>query len=139
MELIIKNIGEIDSVAGQFLRIHRGKRIFAFFGEMGSGKTTFIKALCRRLGVTDMAVSPSYTLVNEYHIKGGDKIYHFDFYRINRLEEVFDIGIEEYFDSEEICFLEWPERIESILPEETVNVYITIGKNNERILASTEI
>jgi tRNA threonylcarbamoyladenosine biosynthesis protein TsaE len=107
-------------------------RIFAFYGKMGAGKTTFIKALCSYLGVADIVQSPSFAIINEYKTVSGDSVYHFDFYRIARLDEVFDIGYEEYFYSGKYCFIEWPELIEPLLPKETVRVSIT--GENERII-----
>ena len=110
------------------------KRIFAFYGEMGAGKTTLIKALCRVLQVTDVTSSPSFGLIYEYQTRGSESVYHFDFYRIEQLEEAYDIGYEEYIDSGQYCFIEWPEKIASLLPPETVNVNLQIVGNNERTI-----
>lgn len=101
---------------------------------MGAGKTTFIKALCNELGSVDVVTSPSFTLVNEYLTHKNDYIYHFDFYRIKKLEEAFDFGFEEYLDSGKYCFIEWPERIETLLPESVIAVKITVDNNQARIL-----
>ena len=107
--------------------------VFAFYGKMGAGKTTFIKAVCEELGVEDIITSPTFAIVNEYHTATtNDVIYHFDFYRIKKLEEVYDMGYEEYFYSGALCFLEWPELIEEILPEDTVMVKITQQEDGTR-------
>jgi tRNA threonylcarbamoyladenosine biosynthesis protein TsaE len=101
---------------------------------MGAGKTTIIKAVCKALGAKDIVSSPTFTLVNEYKTNKGEVLYHIDFYRIRKMEEVFDFGIEEYFLSGSYCFMEWPELIEEILPPETVRIRIAVGKNEQRIL-----
>jgi tRNA threonylcarbamoyladenosine biosynthesis protein TsaE len=100
-------------------------RIFAFYGQMGAGKTTFIKAICRELGVTDIVQSPTFSIINEYKTTTGESIYHFDFYRIKSIAEVFDIGYEDYLYSGSYCFMEWPELIESLLPDETIRINIS--------------
>jgi len=112
-------------IARRLLAANPGKRIFAFYGGLGAGKTTFIKAVCRELGATDEALSPTFALINEYRTSAGEPLYHFDFYRINKLEEVYDIGYEEYFYSGHYCFIEWPELIEELLPVESVKVAIS--------------
>ncbi|MCK9423370.1 MAG: tRNA (adenosine(37)-N6)-threonylcarbamoyltransferase complex ATPase subunit type 1 TsaE [Bacteroidales bacterium] len=104
-------------------------RVFAFYGSMGAGKTTFIKALCRELNGIDIVQSPSFSLINEYKTAVGESIFHFDLYRINKLEEVFDIGYEDYIYSGSYCFLEWPELIENLLPPETIKVSITENRS----------
>ena len=118
-------MAQIHNVAKQFIdNIGTGK-VFAFYGKMGSGKTTFIKAVCEELGVTDVITSPTFAIVNEYHSEQTPKhIFHFDFYRIKKLEEVYDMGYEDYFYSGSLCFLEWPELIEEILPADVVKVKI---------------
>lgn len=118
-------MAQIHNVAKQFIdNIGTGK-VFAFYGKMGSGKTTFIKAVCEELGVTDVITSPTFSIVNEYHSEQTPKpIFHFDFYRIKKLEEVYDMGYEDYFYSGSLCFLEWPELIEEILPADVVKVKI---------------
>ncbi len=98
--------------------------VFAFYGKMGAGKTTFIKAVCEQLGVQDTVTSPTFAIVNEYEAAQGRPIYHFDFYRIKKVSEAYDMGCEEYFYSGYPCFIEWPELIEEVLPEETVSVTI---------------
>lgn len=125
MTLTITSLPQIHNVAKQFIdNIGTGK-VFAFYGKMGSGKTTFIKAICEELGVTDVITSPTFAIVNEYHSEQTSKpIFHFDFYRIKKLEEVYDMGYEDYFYSGSLCFLEWPELIEEILPADVVKVKI---------------
>jgi tRNA threonylcarbamoyladenosine biosynthesis protein TsaE len=134
MKIIIKHLKELPEVARRFLDLEGKNRLFAFYGSMGAGKTTIIKAICEELGATDLVSSPTFTLVNEYKTKYGNSLYHIDFYRIKNLSEVFDFGIEEYLSSGSFCFMEWPELIEEILPEETVKVKITVGKNDERTI-----
>jgi tRNA threonylcarbamoyladenosine biosynthesis protein TsaE len=134
MEIIISNKSHLLGSVRKFLRLTSGRKIFAFFGVMGAGKTTIIKAICEALGANDNVTSPTFTIVNEYKTSLGESIYHIDFYRIKKTEEVFDFGIEEYLDSGSYCFLEWPELIEGILPPETVNVRITVDHRQRRIL-----
>jgi tRNA threonylcarbamoyladenosine biosynthesis protein TsaE len=134
MKIIIKDKAGIHEAAKNFIKTFSGKRIFAFYGSMGAGKTTIIKKICESLGATDTVTSPTFTLVNEYRTINGEPIYHIDFYRIRKKEEVFDFGIEEYFNSGSYCFMEWPELIAEFLPEETVKVRLTVGDNEERIL-----
>jgi len=133
MNFIIKSESELPEIAGKLLNVFPDKRIFAFYGAMGAGKTTFIKALCRELGVKDEALSPTFAIINEYKTGNDSLVYHFDFYRINKLEEVFDIGYEEYFFSGNYCFLEWPELVGELLPDETVKV--TIEGDDTRIIS----
>jgi tRNA threonylcarbamoyladenosine biosynthesis protein TsaE len=134
MEIIIRDKSRLKESANKFISLTEGKKIFAFFGSMGAGKTTIIKAICESLGAKDVVTSPTFTIVNEYKTHSGESIYHIDFYRIKKTEEVFDFGIEEYFGSGSYCFMEWPELIEGILPPETVNVRIAVGENEQRIL-----
>jgi tRNA threonylcarbamoyladenosine biosynthesis protein TsaE len=112
------------------LKTHPTARIFAIFGKMGAGKTTFIKALCAFLGVTETVNSPTFALVNQYITPMGENIFHFDFYRIKKIEEVLDIGYEDYFYSGSFCFIEWPEKIEELLPPDAVKVVITENEEN---------
>ena len=130
----IPDLASIDDAARELIDTLPDKRIFAFYGEMGAGKTTLIKALCRVLQVTDVTSSPSFGLIYEYRTRGSDSVYHFDFYRIEHLEEAYDIGYEEYIDSGQYCFIEWPDKVASLLPPETVNVNLHIAGNNERTL-----
>ena len=124
MEITIKSLDTIQEAAKEFInRMGEGK-VFAFYGKMGAGKTTFIKALCETLGVKDVITSPTFSLINEYTAGKGNSIYHFDFYRIKKLEEVYDMGYEDYFYSGNLCLLEWPELIEEILPENVIKVTI---------------
>ena len=124
----------LEEVARKLLNAFPQGRVFAFYGEMGAGKTTFIKALCRVLDVDDVTSSPTFGLINEYISGEGDSIYHFDFYRIENLEEVFDIGYEEYIYSGEYCFLEWPELIEKILPDDAVRLGLKVIDDGSRVL-----
>jgi tRNA threonylcarbamoyladenosine biosynthesis protein TsaE len=134
MKVIIADKSHLKEAAKHFLRETAGSRIFAFYGQMGSGKTTFIKALCKELGVTDTVTSPSFTLINEYRRPGDVPVYHFDFYRIKKISEVLDFGIEEYFDSASPCFMEWPELIEPLLPADTLRISVTVMPDGSRII-----
>jgi tRNA threonylcarbamoyladenosine biosynthesis protein TsaE len=134
MEIEISNLNNLNESVKKFIRYTSGRKIFAFFGSMGAGKTTIIKAICEALGTNNIVTSPTFTLVNEYRMFSGESIYHIDFYRIKKIDEVFDFGIEEYFSSGSYCFLEWPELIESILPPDTVRVKITVDDKDQRIL-----
>jgi tRNA threonylcarbamoyladenosine biosynthesis protein TsaE len=134
MEITIKNKSSLIKGAKEFLKLTSGRKIFAFYGSMGTGKTTIIKAICETLGVKDTVTSPTFTIVNEYKTFDGESIYHIDFYRIKKTEEVFDFGIEEYLGNDSYCFMEWPEMVEGVLPSETVTVRITVDKNEKRIL-----
>lgn len=134
MELKINHIDDINEVARQFVDQMGDHKIFAFYGKMGAGKTTFIKAICEELGVTDVINSPTFAIVNEYMDGKGESIYHFDFYRIKRVEEVYDIGFDEYIYSGNLCLMEWPELIEQLLPEETVRVDIMENPDGTRVI-----
>lgn len=125
MEITINSLDDIQQAAKEFVAAMGENSVFAFYGKMGAGKTTFIKALCQELGVTDEITSPTFSIVNEYRAdESGELIYHFDFYRIKTLEEVYDMGYEDYFYSGAICFIEWPELIEDVLPGDVVTVKI---------------
>ena len=134
----IKSLEEIGAAAHEFVQYvsssHLQSNIFAFFGQMGAGKTTFIKALCRELGVEDDVNSPTFTIVNEYRAAKGFPVYHFDFYRINRISEAYDIGIDEYFSAEGLCLVEWPEKIEEILPDDCFRVYVCVDGDGNRTI-----
>ena len=133
MIIHIKTLREIDSAAAKFLDAVKGYDVIAFYGEMGAGKTTFINAITRQLGVVDDAVnSPSFSIVNEYRTASGDTIYHFDLYRLASVEEALAIGVEDYFYSGSLCLLEWPERIEPLLPDDTLRVGIVINDDDSR-------
>jgi len=128
---LLKNLNQS---ARNLLEHFPEQRVFAFYGKMGAGKTTFIQALCRTLGSGDNITSPSFALINEYKTSSQQSIYHLDFYRIKNLEEVFDLGYEDYFYSGNYCFIEWPERIESLLPSQYVKIKVEVGENNERLI-----
>jgi len=134
MEIIIKDKRHLHTAAKQLLEQSGGKKIFAFYGTMGAGKTTIIKAICEYLGALDIVSSPTFTLVNEYRTGTGESIFHIDFYRIKKQEEVYDFGVEEYLTGESYCFMEWPELIEEILPYETIRVSISVDENEQRLL-----
>jgi len=134
MKILIKDKKHLTTAAKSLLKESGENKIFAFYGSMGAGKTTLIKAICEVLGASDIISSPSFTLVNEYRTFRGDTIYHIDFYRIKKLEEVFDFGVEEYLTGDTYCFMEWPELVEEILPQETVRVRITVDDENQRTL-----
>lgn len=132
MNITIKSLESIDQAATEFVKSMGDNTVFAFRGEMGAGKTTFIKAICGKLGVSDTINSPTFAIVNEYRSDSGELIYHFDFYRINKVEEAFDFGYEDYFYSGSLCFIEWPELIENLLPADTVNVSIKVLEDGSR-------
>ena len=135
MEILIKDKRHLPAAAKQLLTYCGEKKIFAFYGSMGAGKTTIIKAVCEVLGAIDIISSPTFTLVNEYRTSGGETLFHIDFYRIKKQEEVYDFGVEEYLTGDSYCFMEWPELIEEILPPETVTVRISVDENEQRILS----
>jgi tRNA threonylcarbamoyladenosine biosynthesis protein TsaE len=134
MKIIIKHKRNLYAAGKKIIKYAGKNRIIAFYGSMGSGKTTIIKALCELLGAVDIISSPTFTLVNEYRTTNGESLYHIDFYRIKKTEEVFDFGIEEYLSGRSYCFLEWPELIESILPENTIKIKITVSDDEVRTL-----
>lgn len=135
MEIRIQSLDQIQEAACQFVQAMGDNTVFAFYGKMGAGKTTFIKAICEELGVSDVITSPTFAIVNEYRSdKGGELIYHFDFYRIKKLEEVYDMGYEDYFYSGALCFIEWPELVEELLPGQTVKVIIEEMEDTSRIV-----
>lgn len=132
MNLIIKSIESISDVAVAFLQATKDFRVFAFEGNMGAGKTTFIKSLCQQLGVTDIINSPTFSIINEYWLPDGNLIFHFDCYRIEYLAEAMDMGAEDYLYSGQYCFIEWPDRIAPLLPDGTLFVKIEELENGER-------
>ena len=140
MEINIQSLEQIHEAACQFVEAMGDNTVFAFYGKMGAGKTTFIKAVCEELGVSDVITSPTFAIVNEYRSDlAGELIYHFDFYRIKKLEEVYDMGYEDYFYSGAVCFIEWPELIEELLPGNTVKVTIEEVENGARRLKLEEL
>jgi len=120
--IAISNLHELNRAAAEFVEITGGYNKFAFYGAMGSGKTTFIKAVCKKLGATDVVTSPTFALVNEYRTSDGEVIYHFDLYRIQSTDELYDLGYEEYFFGDSGVFIEWAEKAESLLPGDCVKV-----------------
>ena len=134
MKLTIHSIEDITPAAQEFIAAMGDNTVFAFYGKMGAGKTTFIMAVCQALGVTDVINSPTFAIVNEYLDGQGSPIYHFDFYRIKRQQEVLDIGYEDYIYSGCVCFMEWPELIEDLLPADAVRVTITQQEDGTRVI-----
>ena len=138
--ITIQDLDHIREAAREFTSHIGQARVFAFYGKMGAGKTTFVKAICEELGVEDVITSPTFAIVNEYTTspnssQGGElPIYHFDFYRIKKLEEVYDMGYEDYFYSGALCFIEWPELIEDLLPDDAVRVTITEDNKGTRVI-----
>ncbi len=132
MNIRIDSLEGIRDAAREFVAAMGDNTVFALYGKMGAGKTTFIKAVCECLGVEDVINSPTFAIVNEYRADGGRLIYHFDFYRIKKLEEVYDMGYEDYFYSGALCFIEWPELVEELLPENTVRVTIEENEDGSR-------
>lgn len=134
----IKDTADLERAAREFLDKIGNNTLVAFFAPMGAGKTTFTTALCKVLGVTDPVGSPTFAIVNEYMRSDGEPIYHFDFYRINKLSEAIEIGLYDYLDSGHLCIMEWPENIEELLPEETLRVQIAINADQSRSLTWEE-
>jgi tRNA threonylcarbamoyladenosine biosynthesis protein TsaE len=134
--LVIPTLKDIDRAAKNLLDHFPEQRVFAFYGKMGAGKTTFIQAVCRHLGSGDNITSPSFALINEYQTSSSHSVYHMDFYRIKNIEEAFDLGYEDYIYSGEYCLIEWPEKIEPLLPRAYVKVKIETGQNEERNLTA---
>ena len=134
MKITIDSLDNIRAAAREFIKNMGNSHVFAFYGKMGAGKTTFIKAICEELGVEDVITSPTFAIVNDYTAGDGRHIYHFDFYRIKKLEEVYDMGYEDYFYSDSLCFLEWPELIEELLPSDAVKVTITQQDDGTRVV-----
>ncbi len=139
MEIKINGIEGLEEAAKAFVAAMGERSVFAFYGKMGAGKTTFIKALCKALGIEDIVNSPTFSLVNEYRSDTtGELVYHFDFYRINKIEEVYDMGYEDYFYSGAVCLIEWPELVEDLLPEDAVRVEIVENADGSRTLTLPE-
>jgi len=125
LKIICNKVDDLNVAAKELLVSFPSSRVFALYGKMGAGKTTFIKLLCHYLGAPDIVQSPSFAIINEYQTNSGESLFHFDFYRITKMEDVFDIGYEDYFYSGSYCFIEWPELIEELLPEGTIKVFIS--------------
>jgi tRNA threonylcarbamoyladenosine biosynthesis protein TsaE len=141
MEIKINHLKEINEAAKQFIKSIGNRKVFAFYGKMGAGKTTFVKAVCEELGVEDVITSPTFAILNEYTANSElltpsvQPIYHFDFYRIKKIDEFYDMGGEDYFYSGNLCFIEWPELIEEVLPEDAVKVKIEEQEDGSRIVS----
>lgn len=140
MNITIQSLDDIRTVAKEFIKQIGDNRLFAFYGNMGAGKTTFIKAICEELGIEDVITSPTFAIVNEYELPAdshyGNSVYHFDFYRIKQQEELMDMGFEEYVYSNNLCFMEWPELVEEALPEDVVRIQITANPDGTRTVRS---
>ncbi len=135
-EIVIQDLQDLERAAGQFLKEIGEHKLIAFHAPMGAGKTTFTTAVCKALGVREDAISsPTFAIVNEYRAGDGSPVFHFDFYRITRLEEALDIGLYDYLDSGCLCLMEWPENIEALLPDETLVVSIRVGADGSRTLS----
>jgi tRNA threonylcarbamoyladenosine biosynthesis protein TsaE len=133
MNISVNSLLDLKEAAKRLLEFSGSQKMFVFYGDMGAGKTTFIKAVCSELGVKETVSSPTFSIVNEYE-GNGHRIYHFDFYRIKSIQEAYDIGYEEYFYSGDICLIEWPEKIEELLPEHYIKVRITTVDPDKRVL-----
>jgi tRNA threonylcarbamoyladenosine biosynthesis protein TsaE len=134
MELKINALKDIDRVSGEFIKSIGDNKVLAFYGKMGAGKTTFIKSLCKQLKVIDQVTSPTFAIVNDYETADKSHIFHFDFYRIKKLEEAYDFGYEDYFYSGNLCLIEWPELIEPLLPDNALEVSIHVNDDGSRSL-----
>ena len=140
MEIKIQSLDQIHEAAKEFIAAMGENTVFALYGKMGAGKTTFVKAVCEELGVTDVITSPTFAIVNEYRSEDtAELIYHFDIYRINKLEEVYDMGYEDYFYSGALCFIEWPELVEELLPGNTIKVSIEEQKDGTRTVTLNQL
>jgi tRNA threonylcarbamoyladenosine biosynthesis protein TsaE len=135
-EIKASTLSETADAAGEILKTCGNHKIFAIFGEMGAGKTTLIRGICSRLGIQDAVSSPTFSLVNEYAYPGG-KVFHFDFYRIRNIVEAYDIGYEDYFFSGHYCLIEWPEKVESLLPEDCISIRLRAAGPNTRFISWT--
>jgi len=136
---IVTSIEGLKEAAAKLINQFPNHKFFAFYGKMGAGKTTFIQAICKHLGSEDNVTSPTFALINEYNTKDLSSIFHFDFYRINDIEEAFDLGYEDYMYSDNYCFIEWPEQIESLLPENIVKVEIEAREDNSRVILANVV
>ncbi len=138
-QIQIADLSTLPKIAKMLLANFPDERVFAFYGAMGAGKTTFIKAICHELGSEDYVTSPTFALINEYTTKNSSVIYHFDFYRIKKIEEAFDLGYEDYVYSGNYCFIEWPEMIEQLLTAGIVEVRISEGENGTRLVSAHKV
>lgn len=136
--IVINRLDDLPAAARQLLSLISQHTIVAFYGAMGAGKTTLIKALCEAMGVRNMVNSPTFSLVNEYYLPNGNPVYHFDFYRINKIEEVYDMGYEDYFYSGHLCLIEWPELIESLLPAHSLRLHLAVDEDGRRRIMKNE-
>lgn len=134
----VNSINDLQSVANELVAAFPDQRIFAFYGKMGAGKTTFIQSICRALGSNDNVTSPTFALINEYNTQEMDSVFHFDFYRIKHIEEAYDLGYEDYIYSGNYCLIEWPEMIASLLPEKRVEVKIEVEEDDSRTISAQE-
>ncbi len=134
-QITVSNLDGIAAAAKQFVALMGTNKVFALFGPMGVGKTTFVRAVCQELGVQDTVTSPTFAIVNEYRTATARSVYHFDFYRIRKVEEVYDMGYEDYFYSGSVCFLEWPELVEELLPEDVVRVTLSEAEDGVRTIS----
>lgn len=130
-QIEVDGLGDLPDAAEKIIERLVFHRVVAFYGPMGAGKTTLIREICNQLGVQDNVTSPTFALINQYRTEEGTRINHFDFYRINKLEEAYDLGYEEYFDSDDLCLIEWPEKIEELLPEDTLKVMIEVDPDHD--------
>ena len=134
MKIKVKSLGELKEAASAFIADMDGKHNFALYGTMGAGKTTFVKEICSQLNVIEVVTSPTFALINEYHTRDGVTIFHFDFYRINKLEELYDFGYEDYLYSNHYNFIEWPEKGDEILPPDICKIHITVETDGSRTI-----
>jgi tRNA threonylcarbamoyladenosine biosynthesis protein TsaE len=139
MNIELKSVHDLPGAAEKLIEDFRDERIFAFYGKMGAGKTTFIKEICTFMEVEDVVTSPTFALINEYITVSGDSVFHFDFYRIEKASEAMNIGFEEYIYSDDYCLIEWPEKVEKIMPERFVKVTITEKENGNRVIEAQVI
>ncbi|MBR2424381.1 MAG: tRNA (adenosine(37)-N6)-threonylcarbamoyltransferase complex ATPase subunit type 1 TsaE [Tidjanibacter sp.] len=133
-EINVNGLGDLPDAAEEILAALDGRNVVALYGPMGAGKTTLVREICARLGSEDTVTSPTFALINRYNSAEGDAIFHFDFYRIERQEEAFDMGYEEYFYSDGLCLVEWPEKVEELLPDDVMKVTITPTSNTRRVI-----
>ena len=137
MIITVNELADLDAAAKKVVEAIGNRKVIALYGQMGAGKTTLIKHICKALDVRDVVNSPSFSLVNEYQRPNGEPIYHFDFYRINKIEEAFDFGYEEYFFNNNLCLIEWPEVIEDLIPDDAVKLTIQVLGDGRREIQIT--